>query len=66
MHGAAPDTPVTVVENASRPDQRIVAATLSNLPAKLADAKIHGPALLMYGLAPRSAAVALPQIQEMI
>ena len=54
------------MENGSRADQRIVAATLSTLPSKLADANIHGPALLMYGLAPRSAADALPQVQEMI
>lgn len=67
MHGAAPGTPVTIVENASRPDQRIVAATLATLPAILAEADMTGPALLMYGLAPRDAArAALPQIQEMI
>ena len=67
MHGAAPGTPVTIVENASRPDQRIVAATLATLPAVLAEADMTGPALLMYGLAPRDAARAsLPQIQEMI
>ncbi|MFA8385346.1 MAG: uroporphyrinogen-III C-methyltransferase [Pelagibaca sp.] len=67
MHGAAPGTPVTIVENASRPDQRIVAATLATLPAVLAEADMTGPALLMYGLAPRDAArAALPQIQEMI
>lgn len=67
MHGAAPGTPVTIVENASRPHQRIVAATLATLPAILAEADMTGPALLMYGLAPRDAArAALPQIQEMI
>ncbi|MDP4991747.1 MAG: uroporphyrinogen-III C-methyltransferase [Marivita lacus] len=67
MHGAAPGTPVTIVENASRPDQRIVAATLATLPAILAEADMTGPALLMYGLAPRDAArAALPQIQEMV
>lgn len=67
MHGASPATPVTIVENASRPDQRIVAATLATLPAVLAEADMTGPALLMYGLAPRDAAVAtLPRIQEMI
>ena len=29
MHGAAADTPVTLIENVSRPDQRIFAATLA-------------------------------------
>ena len=67
MHGATPGTPVTIVENASRPDQRIVAATLATLPAVLAEADMTGPALLMYGLAPRDATrAALPQVQEMI
>ncbi|MBP9183327.1 MAG: uroporphyrinogen-III C-methyltransferase [Fuscovulum sp.] len=62
MHGAAADTPVTVVENVSRPDQRILAATLSTLPAVVAE--IHGPAILLYGLAPRAAAPALNQLKE--
>lgn len=67
MHGADPSTPVTIVENASRKDERIVEATLATLPATVADAQIDGPALLMYGLAPRSAAYAtLPQTQEMV
>ncbi len=66
MHGATPSTPITIVENASRTDQRIVAATLATLPAVLTEAGITGPALLMYGLAPRDAAVtALPHVQEM-
>lgn len=68
MHGADPATPVTIVENASRPDERIVEATLATLPAALTEADITGPALLLYGLAPRGAAVAqtLPRAQEMI
>jgi len=67
MHGAAPGTPVTIVENASRSDQRIVPATLSNLPNALAEADITGPALLMLGLAPRdTAAMDLPHAREMI
>ena len=32
MPGAAPSTPVTIVENASRQDKRIVATTLLGLP----------------------------------
>ena len=53
MHGADPETPVTIVENASRIDQRIVAATLGDLPEALAGAGIAGPAVLLYGIAPR-------------
>ncbi len=53
MHGAAGDTPVTVVENVSRADQRILQATLATLPAVVSET--HGPAILLYGLAPRAA-----------
>ncbi|MGV6802987.1 MAG: uroporphyrinogen-III C-methyltransferase [Ruegeria sp.] len=56
MHGADRATPVTVIENASRPDQRILATTLDQLPVDLAAAGFDGPALTFYGLAPRDAA----------
>ena len=56
MHGADRQTPVTVIENASRPDQRILETTLDALPAALAAADMKGPALTYYGLAPRPAA----------
>jgi len=53
MHGAPRDTPVTIVENASRPDQTVLASTLATMPADLDGAGITGPALTFYGLAPR-------------
>ncbi len=56
MHGAAPDTPVTVVENASRPDERVLSATLATLGTTLSAAALAGPAILLLGLAPRDAA----------
>lgn len=62
MHGADPLTPVTVVENVSRPDQRVFAGTLANLPQTTAQAE--GPAVILFGLAPRDAVLAIPQIQE--
>ena len=55
MHGAERSTPVTIVENASRPDQRILAATLDTLPHVLEKSNVSGPALTLYGLAPRAA-----------
>ncbi|WP_109464619.1 siroheme synthase CysG [Albibacillus kandeliae] len=64
MHGADRATPVTVIENASRPDQRVLLTTLDTLPADLAEAKMTGPALTFYGLAPRAAALALPDLQK--
>jgi len=67
MHGAERNTPVTVIENASRPDQRVLSTTLSALPQDLADAQMTGPALTFYGLAPRAAAQAATQtpLEEM-
>jgi uroporphyrin-III C-methyltransferase len=63
MHGAAADTPVTLVENVSRPDQRIVAATLATLPE--AAQALDGPAVILYGLAPRQAASALTHLPHL-
>ena len=62
MHGADPATPVTAVENASRPEQRTVAATLATLPAALAD--VTGATVLLFGLAPRAAEDAIPALME--
>jgi uroporphyrin-III C-methyltransferase/precorrin-2 dehydrogenase/sirohydrochlorin ferrochelatase len=52
MHGAHPETPISVVENASRPDQRIIPTTLLHLQDALVD--VEGPAVLMFGLAPHN------------
>ncbi len=52
MHGAASTTPVTIVENISRPDQRTVSTVLAMLPEAVAD--LTGPALILLGLAPRA------------
>ena len=54
IHGADPATPVTLVENVSRPDQRIFPANLASLPAVAAT--LSGPAVILFGLAPRQAA----------
>ena len=65
MHGAAADTPVTVVENASRPDQKTIATTLLALPDALSAAGVTGPAVLLYGMEARKAAqVATNPIHE--
>ncbi|ABG32484.1 uroporphyrinogen-III C-methyltransferase [Roseobacter denitrificans] len=56
MHGADRHTPVTLVENASRPEQRIIETTLDALPAALSAAEMSGPALTFYGLPKRKAA----------
>lgn len=56
MHGAAPDLAITAVENASRPDQRIIPARLVDLPEILDAAAIRGPVMLLFGLPPRTPA----------
>ena len=65
MHGAPTATPVTIVENASRPHARTVASTLATLAADLDSADLNGPAILLYGLAPRAAEARLPELQEL-
>ena len=55
MRGAAPSTPVTIVENASRQDKRIVATTLLGLPEALDDVRFPGAVVLMLGILPRDA-----------
>jgi len=56
MHGADKHLPVTVVENASRDQQLIVATTLGRLSEDIQAHGIKGPAILLLGYAPRSIA----------
>jgi uroporphyrin-III C-methyltransferase len=62
MHGANRATPVTIIENASRPDQRVLETTLDRLPQDLAEAALDGPALTFFGLAPRQSAAVLSDL----
>ncbi|MEL7259243.1 MAG: siroheme synthase CysG [Pseudomonadota bacterium] len=64
MYGADRATPVSVIENASRPDQRILATTLSGLVNDLDASTFDGPALMLIGLAPRAAEAALTDVQQ--
>lgn len=61
LHGAARGLPIAVVENASRPDEIIVQAQLSNLPEALANAGVNGPAILLMGYSVKQA-LALPDL----
>lgn len=62
MHGADPATPVSIVENASRPDQRTVGTMLAALPEAVTD--LSGPALILLGLAPRAAETFVQTYEE--
>lgn len=66
MHGADPETPVTAVARAGRPDAQVIAARLGTLPADLDRAAPEGPVLLLLGLAPHANAARLgaERIQE--
>jgi uroporphyrin-III C-methyltransferase/precorrin-2 dehydrogenase/sirohydrochlorin ferrochelatase len=64
MHGCDPETPVTVVENASRPDQRVLVTTVSQMEPTLSEAGFSGPALTFIGLAPRQAVAQARSLQE--
>lgn len=64
MHGADPAMPVTVVENASRPDARVLATTLARMEPAITEAGLTGPALTFIGLAPRAAQAAALDLQE--
>lgn len=67
MHGAAADTLISIVENASRRDQRIFASRLGSLSEDIAEAGLTGPALILLGLAPRAAeSVVQTYVQEEI
>jgi siroheme synthase len=52
MHGAPADTPVSVVENVSRADERVISSDLIGLADALAD--VTGPAVLLLGIASRN------------
>ncbi len=55
LHGADAARPVSVVENASRPDERLTHGTLGALPDLLRAAGIDGPAIIFIGLQPAQA-----------
>ena len=50
QHDSDPKTPVTIVENASRQNQRIVNATLNTLSETIDREKINGPIIVLFGL----------------
>jgi uroporphyrin-III C-methyltransferase/precorrin-2 dehydrogenase/sirohydrochlorin ferrochelatase len=48
-HGRAASTPFALIENGSRPDQRVVAGTLDELPELARRHAVQAPALLVIG-----------------
>jgi uroporphyrin-III C-methyltransferase len=61
--GLAPDMPVAVIENASRPQMRVLRAPLAGLGALVAREKVRSPALIVVGtVAARGSEAALAQL----
>jgi uroporphyrin-III C-methyltransferase/precorrin-2 dehydrogenase/sirohydrochlorin ferrochelatase len=49
--GLDPATPAVAVERATRADERVIAATIADLPARLAAEALSGPVIVMIGRA---------------
>ena len=47
--GADPDLPAAIIDNATRPDQRVVVGTLGTLAAKARSAELSGPSIIIVG-----------------
>lgn len=48
-HGADPQTPAAIIENGTRADQRVIAATLAELPDAAGAANVKSPAVVIVG-----------------
>jgi uroporphyrin-III C-methyltransferase/precorrin-2 dehydrogenase/sirohydrochlorin ferrochelatase len=66
LHGADKSLPVTVVENASRPEEIILSTTLENLPQDIEARGITGPAILLLGYKSRQGKPATVQKSEAV
>ncbi len=48
-HGVDPDTPAAIIDNGTRPNQRIITGTIADLYQKATDANFTGPSLIIIG-----------------
>jgi len=64
MHGADANTPVTIMENVSRANQKTITSTIGGLPKMDDQAGNDGPVILMLGLEPRKAANVIEDNKE--
>ncbi|MEO0370136.1 MAG: siroheme synthase CysG [Pseudomonadota bacterium] len=61
MYGADRNLPVTIIENATHQNQRVLATRLDRFSQDLEEADLSGAALTFIGLEPRAAHVALSE-----
>jgi uroporphyrin-III C-methyltransferase / precorrin-2 dehydrogenase / sirohydrochlorin ferrochelatase len=47
--GADPHLPAAIIDNATRPDQRVVVGALATLAAKAREAQLRGPSIIIVG-----------------
>jgi uroporphyrin-III C-methyltransferase/precorrin-2 dehydrogenase/sirohydrochlorin ferrochelatase len=62
-HGAPPDRPVVIVEQATLPGQRLIAGSLSDIEQQAQHAQVSAPALLIVGEVAARAAQSAPLMQ---
>lgn len=48
-HGVDPATPAAIIDNGTRPNQRIITGTIADLYQKASDAKFTGPSIIIIG-----------------
>ena len=48
-HGADPKMPAAIVDNGTRPNQRVVTGTIETLAERAVKARLHGPAIIIVG-----------------
>lgn len=48
-HGRSPNTPVAIIENGTRPNERVLTGTLSTVPHIVRSAQVGAPALIVIG-----------------
>ncbi|MBZ6379296.1 uroporphyrinogen-III C-methyltransferase [Pacificimonas flava] len=63
--GLTPDVPVAVLENATRPDMRILRSVLADLPDLVARTNVRSPALIIVGDVARLGAVSEQHLEQL-
>jgi uroporphyrin-III C-methyltransferase / precorrin-2 dehydrogenase / sirohydrochlorin ferrochelatase len=54
--GIDPETPAVIVENATRPDQRVLTSSVAEMGALVASSELDGPCVMLIGMALAEAA----------
>ena len=60
-HGVSAATDVAIIENGTRPNQRVITGTLGDIAAKTADAGVKSPAMIIIGSVVRLRDILAPE-----